>query len=394
MAVADMAWLDSGRARAWLTILGLVSLGVAIAWVAPSRGGLDMTGKPLGTDFVAFWSAARVLLEAGTAVEIYDQTRHAAAQAAAFGGGDVGYAPFPYPPSFLLLCAPLGLLPYLPALAAFLGATGYAYLRAVRGWLGARGAPILAALAFPAVVINLAHGQTAFLAAALFGAGGLLLGRRDLLAGLCLGALAFKPHLGILIPVVLVASRNWRAFLGATLSSVGLAAASVAAFGVEAWAAYPQALSTMKAVVESGALETGKIQTVFAALRLWSVPVPAAYAGQLAVGVVVALAVAWFAWTRPRASAQGAVLVAGTVLMSPYMLDYDLVLCAIPLAWLLSQGIAGGFRRWEKAAMLAAYVLPLVARPLAVQAHLPLSPFVLVALFAVVLRRAAEEPSA
>jgi alpha-1,2-mannosyltransferase len=146
----------------------------------------------------------------------------------------------------------------------------------------------------------------------------------------------------------------------------------------------------MKAVVESGALDAGKVQTVFAALRVWEVPLSAAYAAQALVALVVAATVGWLGWTRPRSAALGPALVAGTLLMSPYMLDYDLVLCAIPLAWLLSQGIATGFRRWEKAVMLTAYVLPLVARLLASQAHLPLAPLVLMALFALVVRRAAD----
>jgi len=385
--VACAPWLDRGRAYAWLRILTVVSVLGCIGWVGLSRNGLDSTGKPLGTDFVAFWSAARVLVDGGAATDIYDQGRNAAQQAAVFGP-DVGYAVFPYPPIFLLICAPFGLLPYLLALAAWVSITGYAYVRALQGWLGRRSATTVAALAFPAVLINLAHGQTAFLATALFATGTGLLGRRDVLAGVCLGALAFKPHLGLLIPVALLAARNWRAFGGATLSAVSLATVSALVFGLDSWRTYPDLLAIMKALVESGALAPGKIQTVFAALRLWSAPLPIAYGGHAAVALAAAVAVGWFAWSRPKSTALGPVLVGGTLLMSPYMFDYDLVLCAIPLAWLLSEGTEHGFRRWEKMVMLATYVLPLVARLAAVQANFPLSPFVLTALFVIILRRA------
>jgi len=56
---------------------------------------------------------------------------------------------------------------------------------------------------------------------------------------------------------------------------------------------------------------------------------------------------------------------------------------------MLREGMRTGFRDWEKITLAAAFVLPAVSRTLATQAHLPLAPFVLAALFAVVLRRAA-----
>ena len=53
------------------------------------------------------------------------------------------------------------------------------------------------------------------------GGGLLLLDRRPVLAGILFGALCYKPHFGMLIPVALAASGRWRAF--------GAAAASAAA---------------------------------------------------------------------------------------------------------------------------------------------------------------------
>ncbi|MCH1932467.1 hypothetical protein L9G16_20180, partial [Shewanella sp. A25] len=89
----------------------------------------------LGAVFLAFWTAGRLAAE-GQAAGAYDPMVLGPLQEAAFPGVDVGYAPFPDPPVFLLVCAPLGALPYFPALAAWLAATGYAGWRAVRGWLG------------------------------------------------------------------------------------------------------------------------------------------------------------------------------------------------------------------------------------------------------------------
>jgi hypothetical protein len=83
-------------------------------------------------------------------------------------------------------------------------------------------------------------------------------------------------------------------------------------------------------------------------------------------------------------------MIVGALLVSPFLLDYDLVILAAPLAWMLRQGLRTGFRDWEKLVLAAAFILPAVSRTLATQIHLPLAPFVLAALFALVLRRGAE----
>lgn len=381
----DLPWLHARRANAWVLILAVISLATAVGWIALSRGGVDPSGKPLGTDFLCFWSASRLLLEGAPASAVYDTARLGAAEAARFPGA--GVTAFPYPPSFLLICLPLGLLPYLAALAAWLGATGVAYWRVARAWLGETKGLALPVLAFPAVLINAGHGQNGFLTTALFGGGALMLRRRPWIGGLCLGLLAFKPHLGLLIPIALLASRNWRAFAGAAAAVLGLVAASALAFGPDVWRAYPDALSAMRLNVEQGLLAPEKLQTLFAALRLWGAPLAVAYAAQAVLALAAAVAVGTFAWRRPDSPALGPVLIAATLIASPYLFDYDLVLAAIPLAWLLADARANSFRPGDKAVMLAVFVLPLVSRLLAMNAGLAIGPFVLAALLAVTVRR-------
>ncbi|MEW5684951.1 MAG: glycosyltransferase family 87 protein [Pseudomonadota bacterium] len=388
-AIADLPWLDGPRATAWVRILAAVTAVGVVAFtaLALANRGLDPTGKPLGTDFLAFWSAAKAAL-GGPAASVYDAARLAPVQTAAFGGVDVGYAPFPYPPTFLLLCLPFGLVPYLPALAAWVTASGYAYVRAIRGWMPSAGGSRVAALAFPAVVINLAHGQTAFLTTALFAGGTLLLGHRDILAGLLLGALVMKPHLGVLIPVALLASRNWRAVAGAGVSFTTLVVVSALVFGTDVWRALPAQLDAQRVIVEQGLLDPAKLQSLFGAARLLGAGLATAYGLQIAAGLAAAATVAVVAWRRPDARGLGPVLVAATLLTGPYLLDYDLVLAAIPLAWMLARGQAAGFRSWEKIVLLLAYVLPLISRITAMQAGIPVAPLVLAALLVITVRRA------
>ena len=382
----DARWLDATRARAYLRILaGVIVIGV-VGLIVLSSGGLDPTGKPLGTDFLSFWAASKLAL-AGHPAEVYQPAIHAQAERSVFPGAPLGYAAFFYPPVFLLICLPLALAPYLASLVLWLGATGLACWQVVRQWAN-RSVPRLAALAFPATLINAGHGQNAFLTTALFGAGGLLLASRPFLAGACLGALIFKPHLGLLIPIALLAGRQWKAIAGAVAAAAALIAASVLAFGWEAWAGFLSTSSLARAALEQELVGSAKMESAFAAVRLWHGPLGAAYAVQAAVALAAAATMAVVFYRRRNDRAAVAALVAASLLASPFLLDYDLMLMAVPLAWLFAQGLRDGVRSWEKIGILAAFLLPLVSRMVAEHLAVPLGPPVLAILFLLVLRRA------
>jgi hypothetical protein len=363
-----------------------MTAGIAILWVVISPKGVDPTGKPLGTDFISFWTAGRLALQSGPSA--YDGALHGAAQQAAFPGIDVGYTPFPYPPTFLLVCLLLGLLPYFPALVAWMGITGLAYWRVVRAWAAGVFPSTLAALAFPAVLINLAHGQTAFLTAALFGAGALALPRRPFVAGLFLGLLTFKPHIGILIPIALLAARQWRAILGAVTGALALNAAALLVFGLPTWADFLKGTVFFGRMLQSDLLDPGKLQSVFGAMRVWGASPSLAITVHAVVALAAAAVVAVVAYRSPRNPALGPVLISATLIATPYILDYDLTLLAFPMAWVLGQAIRTGFLRGEKLTLFAAYVLPLVSRILAMKLSVPIAPLVLIALLIVSVRRA------
>jgi len=385
-ALSRADWLTAGRARAWGWLLLGVTAVIAIGWVAASRGGLDPTGKPLGTDFTSFWAASKLAL-AGAPAAAYDVSAHHAQQTALFGR-DTGYAAFFYPPIFLLICLPLALLPYLVSLAAWLVATGALYWRMARAWLG-ESLGAMPILAFPAVLTNIGHGQNGFLSAALFGGGALWLGRRPILAGLCLGALAYKPHLGIMIPIALAIAGRWKTFAAAGAAVVALAAASYGLFGLETWRGFLADSAVARSALEQGLVGDAKMQSAFAAARLWGGGVGLAYGVQAAVAALAAGALLWLRRRAPNSGAEGPAMIVAALLASPFLLDYDLVILAAPLAWMLREGDAKGFLSWEKTLLLAAFVLPAVSRTLATEARLPLAPFVMAALLVAILRRVA-----
>jgi alpha-1,2-mannosyltransferase len=381
----DADWLNRDRATAYCRIVFVVTFGLAFAWIALSHGGVDLTGKPLGTDFISFWTASKIAL-GGRPAEVYDIAVHQAEQTAVFSR-DVGYSAFFYPPPFLLICLPLATLPYLWSLAAWLGATGLAYWRVARAWLGERfGA--LAILAFPAVLSNLGHGQNAFLSTALLGGGALMLNARPVFAGVCLGALVYKPHLAIVVPVALIAARRWRTLFSAAATAVSFCLASLAVFGMQTWQAFLAASPKARIALEQNMVGNEKMQSVFAGVRLLHGGLMLAYCAQILAALAVCAALVRLQRRSFRSDAEGPAMVAAALLASPFLLDYDLVLLAIPLAWIARQSLVEGFLAWEKTILGAAFILPALSRSIGAYTGMPLGPLTVCAVFLLVLRRA------
>jgi alpha-1,2-mannosyltransferase len=385
----DADWLSRDRATAYCRIFFWLTFAAALLWIALSHGGVDRSGKPLGTDFVSFWTASSIAL-GGHPAEVYDIAAHQAAQNALFPqSAGAGYVAFFYPPTFLLLCLPLAMLPYLWSLGLWLGITGFACIRVSRAWLGTQfGA--LPILAFPAMLSNLGHGQNAFLSTALFGGGVLMLDTRPIAAGLCLGALVYKPHLAIVIPIALIAARRWRVLFSAAASATAFCLASLGVFGADTWRAFLKASPLARIALEQNMVGDEKMQSVFAGVRLLHGGLTLAYGLQIVAALGVCAALVDLQRRAFRSRAEGPAMVAAALLASPFLLDYDLVLLAIPLAWIARDSLRTGFFPWEKIILAAAFVLPLASRSVATYAGVPLAPLVIAAVFVLVLRRASE----
>lgn len=385
-ALRQPSWTTPARMVAYGRLLAGLPIALAIGWLAFSRGLIDPAGSPVGADFLSFYAASALALGDRVA-DVYRPALHHAAQAALVGR-PVDYAAFFYPPPFLLVCLPLALVPYLAALAAWIGATGAAFVIVLRRFLAGTNAGLVAILAFPAVLLNAGHGQNGFLTTALLGGMALALGPRPILAGLLIGGLAIKPHLAILLPFGLMFLGAWRAIGAAAVAGLALCAASWLILGVEAWQGFSTVSTLARSALESELVGSAKMVSVFAAFRLLGAGLATAYAAQAAVFALVLVALWRLARARPDPLAFGVAMVAATSLASPFLLDYDLTLLAVPLAWLLREANRDGFRPWEQAGMIAAFLLPLFARSIALGLSLPLAPPVLFILSWLVLRRA------
>ena len=288
---------------------------------------------PTSRDFISFWGAAKLAL-AGNPAAAYDlETLHALQSSVATF--DDGKMPFPYPPAFLLLVLPFGLLGFPAAMALWSAATFAIYLAVARralpgaGWLPAAFAPVFATAAI---------GQNGFVTAAIFTGGLCLLRKRPFLAGLLLGCLAIKPQLGVLLPLALVASTQWRAIAGAALSSVGVILLGLAVFGVATTEAWIAQMPLYGEIARDGLVGWGKLASVYAALRQAGLSSELALALHSAVALIAAVLV-WRVWRSEAPHlAKIAVLAAATMLISPYLFIYDGVILAVPFLWLASAG--------------------------------------------------------
>lgn len=378
-------WLTADRIRTYgLTLIGFYVL-VFVVVFATAHGNLDLTGKPIGTDFSQVWVAGRSVL-AGHPEAPFDPRRHELAQHLFFGASDSFYG-WHYPPYFLAVAAAAALMPYLPALVLWQASTLAFYLLVMQRILPGRLA-LIGAASFPAVYVNLGHGHNGFLSAGLMGSALLNLERRPYLAGALFALVAYKPQFGVVVPVALLAGRYWRAIGGAVVMLAAMTAASVAAFGVGSWLAFRQSLAfTRSVVLEQGNTGWEKIQSVFAALRMWGASIPAAYAGQMLVSVCVIAALALMWHRRCDWRLKGAALLAGSLLTTPYCLDYDMMLLGPALALLVAYGLERGFRRWEITCLAAIWLSPLLARLVAQHMLLPLGLCAILTLFALSLPR-------
>jgi alpha-1,2-mannosyltransferase len=382
-ALREARWLDRKR-LCGCAALSIIAAAAALAWVLAGHGVRDPAGRPIGTDFVSFWTVSRALL-GGRQHLVYDPAALAALERAALAGAVPFYA-WQYPPPALLIVLPLALLPYLWALSAWLALGLVGYLSAL--WrIVPRPLTLWAGLAFPAVLIELLHGQNAFLTTALFAWGLLLLRTRPAAAGVLLGVLSFKPQLALLLPVALVAGGHWRALAAAAAGALALVGLTVLLWGGGIWADFLASLPFARLILETGLVPYYKLQSPFAAMRLAGGSVTAAYAVQAPVTVAAAAIVAR-TWRRPADPAlQNALLLVATLLATPFLLDYDLLLLAPAIAWVAELEIRDGALPWERTALAAASATPLFARALAAATLLQPTPFVLAALLAALLAR-------
>ncbi|WP_407176828.1 glycosyltransferase family 87 protein [Bradyrhizobium sp. STM 3562] len=343
----------------------------------------DANGLGIPTDFVNVWAAGRLVLEGHPALA-YDWDVQKHIELSLLQQDFSGYFAWHYPPPFLVVATLLAQLPYSAAFIGWVSVSLIPYLAVMRAIVG-RAFGLMLALAFPMVLSNALVGQNGFLTAALIGGTLYLLPTRPVLAGICLGLLTYKPQYGLLFPIVLIAAAQWRVFFSAAVTAVALAFVSWLVFGTESWQAFFHWMPMFsQAFLSEGKAPWWKLQSLFSLVRYFGGSESLAWTFQwiLTAAVAVTLATIWR--SSARYSLKAAALAVGALLTTPYLFMYDMVVLAIPIAWLVRLGLAHGFRAYELSALAVAMAFVLIF----IFSGLPLGFATNVIVGALVLRRA------
>jgi hypothetical protein len=337
---------------------------VRITMIVYCSGGYFGDSFALGQDFSCFWAASRQIL-LGHLVDVYIPELHHLAELPVF---QRGYEPFFYPPTYMILCLPLALAPFFISYALTMSTTAAAFTAIV--WRISRSPwSLVAILAYPAVYFNVVQGQNAFLTAAILGCGLGMLNRRPSLAGATLGLMVIKPHLAFAVPIALIITCRWRTLAWAGFSAVCLTTLSYLLFGLDTWVSFLDSLHVARDSLEHGL----RVQSAFGAARILGASAKTAYALQ---GLMALSAVCILVWALRQpigAAAERSIIVIACLLISPYLMCYDMVLLFLPLAWMFREWQRDGFPPWSKLVLCLVFLAPIIyCLPLA---PLPFIPF-------------------
>lgn len=289
-------------------------------------------------DFLNLWFGSKLAVS-GQVGLLFDPEAYRAAMRSIYAATLPDHE-WSYPPSMLLVGAPLSFIP-LPLAYIVWTLGGALCLYAALCCLGPIPPAVrLLVVLSPVVLQNAFFGQNGAFTSALMIAALALAPKRPLLAGIFAGILTLKPHLGVLIPIAWLAAGYWRAIISAGAVAVALFALTGFLFGFSVWVEF-RAVTTplMVAILEAPFPQPYHTQamTVFIAVRALGGPLLLAYGAQIAAALF-AIAITWRIWRlRPAGMGQTdrVILTALLALVAtPYGYSYDGAAIALAAAWL------------------------------------------------------------
>lgn len=287
------------------------------------KGLLYPSGDPVGGDFINLWSAGRLALE-GQFGTIYNPDAFMAYQIG-FIGAPIGHRLWAYPPHSLFLAMPFAWLDYYPALLVW-SLAGLGVLFWGCKSLGLDRWETAIVMLSPASMLCLYNGQTGNLTT------GLLLlalsakpGHRLTPTGAAV-LLTIKPQMGFMLPFYWLAERRWLAIAVTSLLAICLGAAAWWFAGGKAWIDYlGLTLPELSLLERQG---TGRfmlmIPSWFMALRILTGDGDLAIKLHFLFAIPIVLFALWKLWRVDDMYRRVTLVLAATVLATPYMHNYDL----------------------------------------------------------------------
>jgi Glycosyltransferase family 87 len=333
-----------------LVIAFTVVWGLIFAWVyvdalviMPADGKrLNSATNGVGGDFVLPYAAALLALE-GAPEEAFDVAKIHEIEKQVSKNSSMPSIPWPYPPFFQLLIMPLGILNYITAYRVYViitlaMATIVAWCIAPHWYM-----PLLLVI-FPAVAFCAAVGQNGNLSAAFIGAGLLWLKRRPIASGVAFGLMAYKPHLAIAIPLCLLAGRHYRALAATVCAALATVLISVVTLGSKPLIAFLLNLASHGRMTLDHQIDIWqRMPTILVLVLQLSDSKTYALIAQIFVAVAALGGAAWV-WRRAFLEGHKALALAASIpLTTPYFVDYDMAIFAIPFVYLVWESWRMGF---------------------------------------------------
>ena len=385
-------WLNRRRLRAHGLLLA-VGLWAVYAVNMSTAGLRDRGGLIKGTDFLHFYTLGKLAL-AGRGDLLYDMQAQSTllGQWVAAAAGSV-YVPL-YGPQVAMFFELFARLSYGWALTAWLLLNGliyagccFAVYRTCPNLRSEMGTVAVLAIAFPGLFHLIAWGQTSGLALGFLTLAYLALRRRrSLLAGAAIGCLIFKPQLGLAAAVVFVLGAEWKVVVGAVLSAALQLALAWMRFGSAVMQNYARALWHVREVMrllEPRPYQMHSLRAFWSLLLPW--PQVAFGLYLLSAAAVLGLLVSCW-WREPALELRFSALLFATVLVSPHLTVYDLVILA-PAFLLLGDYAAGAVDSGKLGSLLYACYPLFLLGPLARYTHVQLSVAAMAAVLAVIVWR-------
>jgi Glycosyltransferase family 87 len=362
---------------------GLCGVAGWIVWAV-------ILGRESGQDWMVFYTAVRAYFDhdLGLVLDGERLTQTINEQyIGSFLSSQLIFHPWLYPPHFLLLLLPFGMLPFAVAYALFMGLTFSAFCLTVARFTRRLIPTAAALLLFPQSAFAFFAGQNSYLTGSILVGGFGLLDRYPLLGGAVLGFGTYKPQLFITVPIALFAGRQWMALASAAAMALALVLGSAAVFGPGFWHSWFHLMLAPSQTYQSWLL-AGRLngQSVFAC----AVQAGASDAfGNALQAVAASLGIFCVAWSFHRAAPADlslSVLLAAALLVSPHVSSEDGILPAAGSLLLFCRMLRDGPRPADYLVIIAVWLVELVDPPVIFHSGV-VTPLVLCAFIAAVAGR-------
>jgi hypothetical protein len=305
------------KLNGWLLGFGIL-IALLMLWIQRDR---LFTGD---NDFLQLWVSAKLV----HTPQLYDFQVNRKMQRQTIGATIENVVPS-RPPFYAILLKPLAWLPYKPAYWMFQFLSVAALCAFV--WLHRARSPEIGAFccfSLP-VIANLVNGQDlAIVILLLTWASFKFEKREDFVGGLLLSLCSIKFHLFLLVPVVLLMHRRWRAIAGGTVGVLGLIVLSYLGQGTHWVSEYLAVLRNP--ILNPQADIMPNLHGLFATLGGSST-------AELSACVAVGLLVAYLAWSEPDFEVAFAYTLLGSLLVSFHAYVHDAMILLPVLVILMTK---------------------------------------------------------